>query len=175
MDFMTDLAIYVISIVSAFLLLWFVIRARPPKSIYVSRKSEADFYRGKRAPDDGFTSKQKSAIYMRDAGKCAITGRNVWLGEPDESEEAADAVLKLVSKIPGLKGVKRGEGEVDHIIPREFGGASTLENGHLVARSYNRGKSSAWTIQAERLCKKHGWKVYLEPAELKKFKSNGRK
>lgn len=155
-------------------LIWFL-RARAPKSIYVKRKDEADFYRGKRKPDDGFTQAQKSRIYFRDGGKCQMTGRKVWLGEPDKDEETTDAALKLASKLTGIDSIKREEGEIDHIIPREFGGPSTLWNGHLVARSYNRGKSSKWSMQAERLCRKNKWTVYLEPSELKEFQQRRNK
>ena len=157
------------------LILW-ALRARPRRSnIYVEKKSEADFYRGKRKPDDGFAQAQKSRIYFRDGGKCQMTGRKVWLGEPDKDEETTDAALKLASKLTGIDSIKREEGEIDHIIPREFGGPSTLWNGHLVARSYNRGKSSKWSIQAERLCRKNKWTVYLEPSELKEFQQRRNK
>lgn len=168
-------AIIGITIALALGVLIWILRARVPKSIYVKRKDEADFYRGKRKPDDGFTQAQKSRIYFRDGGKCQMTGRKVWLGEPDEDEETTDAALKLASKLTGIDSIKREEGEIDHIIPREFGGPSTLWNGHLVARSYNRGKSSKWSIQAERLCRKNKWTVYLEPSELKEFQQRRNK
>lgn len=171
---MTNAIIGIAIALALSVLIWFL-RARAPKSIYVKRKDDADFYRGKRKPDDGFTQAQKSRIYFRDGGKCQMTGRKVWLGEPDKDEETTDAALKLASKLTGIDSIKREEGEIDHIIPREFGGPSTLWNGHLVARSYNRGKSSKWSMQAERLCRKNKWTVYLEPSELKEFQQRRNK
>lgn len=152
-------------------IIW-AIRARPRRAdIYVEKKSEADFYRGKPEPDKGFSTCLKNEIYRRDRGRCKITGHKVWLGEPAEDEKLRDAAMRLAAGLSGVKSLEREQGEIDHIVPREFGGPSELWNGHLVARSYNRGKSSQWTKQAERLCIERGYKVYLTPAELKEFQA----
>ena len=68
------------------LLIW-KLRSRPSEfaSIYVDSKEKADFWEGKGAPDKGFTQAQKKAIYEREGGKCAITGKRLSLGEPDNN------------------------------------------------------------------------------------------
>lgn len=155
------------------------LRARPRRAnIYVEKKSDADFWRGKAEPDKGFSESQKNEIYRRDRGKCRITDRKVWLGEPAEDEKLRDAAMRLAAGISGVKSLERDHGEIDHIIPREFGGPSELWNGWLISRKENRGnggKFSQWTKQAERLCVERGYKVYLTPAELKEFQQRRNK
>lgn len=155
------------------LIIW-ALRARPRHAdIYVEKKAEADFWRGKEAPDKGFSASQKNEIYKRDKGVCQCSNRKVWLGEPAEDEKLRDAAMRLAAGVTGVKSFERDHGEIDHIIPREFGGPSALWNGWLISRKENRGnggKFSQWTRQAERLCIERGYKVYLTPAELKEFK-----
>ncbi|MCO6434518.1 hypothetical protein, partial [Nitrosomonas nitrosa] len=84
------------------LIIW-ASRARPRRTdIYVLKKSEADFWRGKEAPDKGFSPSQKDEIYLRDNGKCRITGHKVWLGEPAEDEKLRDAAMRLAAGISGV-------------------------------------------------------------------------
>ena len=118
--------------------------------IYVHDVSKADFWDGKEPPDTGFTAAQKKEIYARVSGRCQVTGKAVSLGEPDGRGEKLRNALGLLP-----------EGEVDHIIPRNYGGPSTTWNARLVCREVNRGKSGLWTHEAEKLCEKRRMKVYV--------------
>lgn len=133
------------------LLIW-KLRSRPSEfaSIYVDSKEKADFWEGKGAPDKGFTAAQKRTIYIREGGRCAITGKRLSLGEPDNKRQELGKVLGVLE-----------EGEVDHRIPREWGGPSTDWNGLLISRKINRKKLAKWTRDAEKLCAERGLKVFI--------------
>ena len=150
-DFLINAAIVVL--VSGLIgrLIW-KLRSRPSEfaSIYVDSKEKADFWEGKGAPDKGFTAAQKKAIYEREDGKCAITGKRLSLGEPDNKKQEWAKVLGMLE-----------EGEVDHIVPREWGGPSTDWNGLLISRKINRKKLDKWTRDAEKLCAERGLKVFV--------------
>jgi len=118
--------------------------------IYVHDMARADFWDGKEPPDTGFTAAQKKEIYARAGGRCQVTGKAVSLGEPDGRSEKIRNALGFLP-----------EGEVDHIIPRNYGGSSMTWNARLVCRELNRGKSGMWTREAERLCERRGMKVYV--------------
>lgn len=150
-DFLINAAI-VISVSGFIGLLIWKLRSRPSEfaSIYVDSKEKADFWEGKGAPDKGFTQAQKKAIYEREGGKCAITGKRLSLGEPDNNLQEWGKVLGMLE-----------EGEVDHRIPKSWGGPSTEWNGRLVSRKLNRDKSDEWTRDAEKLCAERGLKVYV--------------
>lgn len=150
-DFLINAAI-VIGVSGLIGLLIWKLRSRPSEhsSIYVDRKEDADFWEGKGAPDKGFTAAQKKFIYLRENGKCAVTGKRLSLGEPDNKRQEWGKVLGMLE-----------EGEVDHMIPKSWGGPSTEWNGLLVARKLNRDKSDEWTRDAEKLCAERGLKVYV--------------
>lgn len=150
-DFLINAAI-VISVSGFIGLLIWKLRSRPSEysSIYVDRKEDADFWEGKGAPDKGFTQAQKKAIYEREGGKCAITGKRLSLGEPDNNLQEWGKVLGMLE-----------EGEVDHRIPREWGGPSKEWNGLLISRKINRKKLAKWTRDADKLCAERGLKVYI--------------
>lgn len=172
---MIDAIIYIVIVASIGAILWIVSRGIHSRgeSIYVSRKDDADFWTGKAPPDDGFTPAQKREIYQRDHGRCQISGRKVWLGEPGKHEQIEDAFRRLAAAVPGLKVVEKQQGEIDHIVPRKMGGPSSVWNGWLVAREFNRGrggKFGKWSKAAERLCHRRGYKVYLTPEEMEDFK-----
>ena len=133
------------------LLIW-KLRPRPSDfaSIYVDSKEKADFWEGRGAPDKGFTQAQKKAIYEREGGKCAMTGKRLSLGEPDNKKQEWEKVLGVLE-----------EGEVDHRIPREWGGPSKEWNGLLISRKINRKKLAKWTRDAEKLCAERGLKVFI--------------
>lgn len=159
-DLLLNIAIVIVVSGLLGLLIW-KLRSRPSEyaSIYVSRKDDADFWEGKGAPDKGFTAAQKRNIYLREEGKCAVTGKRLSLGEADNRVQAIQTAFGVME-----------EGEVDHTIPKSWGGPSTEWNGRLVARKLNRDKSDEWTRDAEKLCSERGLKVYLGKRK-KKFVS----
>lgn len=150
-DFLINAAIVIVVSGLIVLLIW-KLRSRPSEfaSIYVDNRADADFWDGKGAPDKGFTAAQKKAIYNREGGKCAITGKRLSLGEPDNKMQEWRKVLGVLE-----------EGEVDHRIPREWGGPSTEWNGLLISRKINRKKLDKWTRDAEKLCAERGLKVFI--------------
>lgn len=150
-DFLVNAAIVIVVSGLIGLLIW-KMRSRPSEysSIYVESKDKADFWEGKGAPDNGFTASQKKAIYEREGGRCAITGKRLSLGEPDNKRQEWGKVLGVLE-----------EGEIDHRIPREWGGPSKDWNGLLISRKINRKKLAKWTRDAEKLCSERGLKVYV--------------
>lgn len=157
---MTNLVIVVVVSGLIGLLIW-KLRSRPSEysGIYVARKEDADFWEGKGAQDKGFTAAQKKFIFLRDRARCAVTGKRLSLGEPDNKKQEIGKLVGLLE-----------EGEVDHRIPRSWGGPSTDWNGRLVSREINRNKSDEWTRDAAKLCYERGLKVYLGKRK-KKFVS----
>lgn len=150
-DFILNAAIVIVVSGAIGLLIW-KLRSRPSEyaSIYVDRKEDADFWEGKPEPDKGFTAAQKRAIYERENGKCAVTKKRLSLGEADNKSQAIQTAFGMME-----------EGEVDHTIPRRWGGPSTEWNGRLVSRKINRDKRGEWTREAEKLCAERGLKVYI--------------